>query len=320
MNTRQLEYVIAVAEERSFSKAADKLHISQPSLSQYIRNIEKSLEVNLFDRSVTPLSLTEIGEEYLKTAYRIIALENNLLKCISDQREKRKTTLNIGISAALNTWEISLALAEVRTKYPDTIINAHELFSINMDDLLEQGELDFSISPINDKYDMAHFSRDIILRDRMYLAASRGVLKQYVPELADAVTGDTVKLSAFAQVPFFTLSTQSQHALSFQKAVEGAGFSPNVIMRCRREEMLMDLVEKNVGVTLISDRFLMDYNVKKDVVILKLIPQPPELVSAISYLRGSHLTDAAKAFIKCYMRIVGDSRDANGYLKDPYLS
>ena len=139
MNTRQLEYVIAVAEERSFSKAADKLHISQPSLSQYIRNIEKSLEVNLFDRSVTPLSLTEIGEEYVKTAYRIIALENNLLKCISDQREKRKTTLNIGISAALNTWEISLALAEVRTKYPDTIITAHELFSINMDDLLEQG-------------------------------------------------------------------------------------------------------------------------------------------------------------------------------------
>ena len=74
MNTRQLEYVIAVAEERSFSKAADKLHISQPSLSQYIRNIEKSLEVNLFDRSVTPLSLTEIGEVYVKTAYSIIAL------------------------------------------------------------------------------------------------------------------------------------------------------------------------------------------------------------------------------------------------------
>lgn len=320
MNTRQLQYVIAVAEERSFSKAADKLYISQPSLSQYIRSIEKSLEADLFDRSVAPLALTEIGEEYVRTAYKIIGLENNLLKFVSDQREKRISTLNIGVSAYLNTEEIGLTLAEMRTIYPNINIYMHELFSITMDNMLEQGELDFSISPITSSYDTTKFCRDIVSRDRFYLATSRFLLERLVPELADADTGDLVRLEQFAGMPFLTLSEHSLQTHSFNLAAERAGFVPDIIMQCRRWDMLITLVEENVGVTLLTDRVLIDSNVEDNIVLLRLNPPAPDLVGAISYLREAYLPEAARTFISCYKRVVAKHRDAEGYLNPPYIA
>ena len=319
MNDRQLQYVITVAEERSFSRAAEKLHISQPSLSQYVRSLEKSLNVDLFDRSVTPLALTPIGEEFVKTAYKILALENDLLKRISDKRGDRLSVLNVGISANLSTEEISLAMAQMRTKYPDLTINTHEFFSVKMDEQLEQGELDLTISPITEDFDRNRFCRSVVSRDRFYLASSRTLLAQIAPELADADSGEVVRLERFAAAPFFTLSPESVHTHAFNVAAERAGFTPNVIMRCRRWKMLVDLVEKGVGMALLTDRFLVDGGVSEDVVLFQLDPPAPDLVSAVSWLREAYQPETAKAFIRCYQRIAAQNRDENGYLKRPYL-
>ena len=129
MNSRQLEYVIAVAEEKSISRAAQRLHISQPSLSQYIRNLDKELEVELFDRSVTPFEPTEMGKLYLSTAHKILALENKFKKCVSDRKAESIGQLNIGVSAYLNTGELSSTLAEMRARYPDVRIYIHYLMA-----------------------------------------------------------------------------------------------------------------------------------------------------------------------------------------------
>ena len=72
MELRQFTYVNQVAECGSFTKAAAKLFISQPALSNYISKVEEDLGVKLFDRSATPLKLTYAGEQYLKRAKAII--------------------------------------------------------------------------------------------------------------------------------------------------------------------------------------------------------------------------------------------------------
>lgn len=319
MNTRQMQYVIAVAEERSFSKAAERLYISQPSLSQFIRNLEKTLEVDLFDRTVTPLVPTEIGEEYVKTAYRILGLENNLMKRIKDYRQLSVSELNVGVSAYLNTDEISITLAQMRARHPNVNIYIHELFSVKMDELIEQGELDFSISPIKDSYDTYRFCRDIVSRDRFYLAASKEFLAKWMPELCEAQWGTVVSLQQFAQVPFLTMAEKSLQTYSTNLAAAKAGFTPNTILRCRRWQMLLELVEKSVGATLLTDRFLMDGTIGDNVILFKLQAPAPDLVGAVSYLRDAYRPKAAHAFISCYKDVVSNGRDATGYLKKRYL-
>ena len=75
MNSHDIEYVLTIARERSFSKASKKLFITQPSLSRSIISIEKELGCKLFDRSAKPLALTEAGELYVSAATRISEIE-----------------------------------------------------------------------------------------------------------------------------------------------------------------------------------------------------------------------------------------------------
>lgn len=315
MNSRQLQYVIAVAEEQSFSRAAEKLHISQPSLSQYIRNIEKELEIDIFDRTVTPLALTDIGREYVSTAREILGLESELKKKICDYKGDAAPRLNIAVSAYLNSGELSATLTEMRRRYPDVHVNVLEMFSVQMDEMLGRGELDFSISPIKQSYDMAHFSREVVSCDRFYLAVSRDLLAAWLPSVAArAKNGDVVDLSLFADFPFITMAERSLQTYSTNAAARKCGFVPQVVMRCRRWEMLTELVEGSVGAAFITDRFLLERSISDGLLLLRTEPEAPELVGAVSYRRGVYLPKAARAFIGSYKRIVSMQRDETAHL------
>ena len=98
MNTRQLRYVIKVAEERSFSIAAKKLYIAQPSLSQFISKVEKEVGYELFDRMATPLKLTAAGEVYVKTAQEILNLKHAMENRLRDMGKAQYGKLAVGVS------------------------------------------------------------------------------------------------------------------------------------------------------------------------------------------------------------------------------
>lgn len=83
MNSRDYQYVLAIAETKSFSRAAEKLFLAQPYLSKLISNLERNLGVRLFDRSKNPLALTEEGQIFVKYAQQILDLENELQQEIS---------------------------------------------------------------------------------------------------------------------------------------------------------------------------------------------------------------------------------------------
>ena len=84
MDFRQLQYLTTVAKYRNVTKAADALYISQSALSHYIKNIEDELGVLIFDRSTTPISLTEAGRCYMESAQRILGENERLMKELRD--------------------------------------------------------------------------------------------------------------------------------------------------------------------------------------------------------------------------------------------
>lgn len=96
MELRQFTYVDMVAACGSFTKAAAKLFISQPALSNYIGKVEEELGVKLFDRSSTPLTLTYAGEQYLKRARVIIGQIHEMDKEIRDITQNMKGKIRLG--------------------------------------------------------------------------------------------------------------------------------------------------------------------------------------------------------------------------------
>ena len=118
MELRQLRYMLAVAEEKSFSQAAKKLYIAQPHLSQYIQKLETQLGVKLFDRSRTPLTLTLAGEQFAQKARQILRLNNNLLQQMKDYTEEKNGRLVLGISPVRSAYHY-------RSFYPRSAACSH---------------------------------------------------------------------------------------------------------------------------------------------------------------------------------------------------
>lgn len=91
-----MNYVYEVYKEQSFSKAAENLYISQPALSSMIKKIETKIGMPLFDRSTSPIQLTECGKKYIKTAEKIMDLENEFAYYVGNLQELKTGRLSVG--------------------------------------------------------------------------------------------------------------------------------------------------------------------------------------------------------------------------------
>ena len=91
-----MEYVYEVYLEKSFSKAAEKLFISQPSLSANVKRVEHHIGYPIFDRSTKPLSLTECGVQYIKAVEKIKSIQNEFEGFVNDWGDLKKGALTLG--------------------------------------------------------------------------------------------------------------------------------------------------------------------------------------------------------------------------------
>lgn len=166
MTLRQMEHLVAVAEQESISLAARKLMISQPSLSQSIKNIEKEYNVTLFDRSSVPLVPTKAGAVFLNKAYVILAAMKDLKNEIA-ALETASQELHIGISdaAALINKRI---FRQFQSEFPEVKLVLAERDEYQLERLLEAGKLDmmFTMTP----YDNPNLNILPLVEDEMLIA------------------------------------------------------------------------------------------------------------------------------------------------------
>ena len=113
-----MEYVYAVYKEKSFSKAAKKLFISQPSLSANVKREEKNIGYPIFDRSTKPLSLTEPGKKYIETVESIVSAQCAFKNYINDLGELKTGSLLIGGSSLYSSWILPSLMRNFASKYP----------------------------------------------------------------------------------------------------------------------------------------------------------------------------------------------------------
>ncbi len=142
---RNPEYFLMVAREKNISRAAEKLFISQPSLSQHIAKLEEMLGIKLFDRSQNPLELTQAGQMYrgyLENSNHLYQKFQSGLSCLNSSRNQ---TVNLG----LGTWRGSILLPQILPGFlqahPHAQVNLHEYPISELYALLEDGKADFAV-------------------------------------------------------------------------------------------------------------------------------------------------------------------------------
>lgn len=297
MDFHQLEYVIAVAEEKSFSKAAKKLYISQPSLSQYIMRLEDQIGIKIFDRTANPLTLTFAGEKYLETAKNILNLNNRLTRELGDIVDSQKGRIIIGIPASIERYILPLALPEFYKRFPGIEIVIEEQPAIKLEEKLERGEVDIAILhlPIQDE----GIVYEPISVEKIFLVAPPGYHTGSIKELEKPQKFDFAYLK---DEKFILLKPGYRMRFVADELFKRAQFKPNILLEIRNIDTAYCLATAGMGFTLIPENIMMFLNTNQYGNYFLIDDITFTLVAA--YRQGEYLTNAMREFITISKEII----------------
>ena len=145
MTLTQLKYIIAVDRYRHFATAAEKSYVTQPTLSMQIHKLEEELGITIFDRSKSPVIPTEIGEEIIEEAKKIIKQSKHIEDIAALNDDELRGTFRIGIIPTVAPYLLPLFLRNFRKKHPEVRLIFEEVVTDELLDLLNQDHLDIGI-------------------------------------------------------------------------------------------------------------------------------------------------------------------------------
>lgn len=172
MDFNKLNYLIAIAELQSFSKAAKRCFVSQPALTRCVKSIEDELGLKLFDRSCSPIKLTYAGERYIAVMQEILELKAKLDQEMEDIAARRRDRLVLGMPSTRSVTWIPRILPAFNRACPGVDIQLIEGNSLTLEQLLSKGTIDFYVmgtEPILTK----GLKFTPIFREEMMLVVSR---------------------------------------------------------------------------------------------------------------------------------------------------
>ncbi|MEU7580052.1 LysR family transcriptional regulator [Streptomyces sp. NPDC041068] len=237
MDLRQLEYFLAVAEERSFTKAAARLHLTQPGVSAQIRRMERELGQNLFDRSGPVILLTQAGTTLLPYAREALGAVSGGRLALDELAGLVRGRLSAGIVMSCSSVPVADLLADFHRSYPEVEISLLEDASDRLVAALREGRLDVALIGTGAAPVPGLNSR---------VVADEPVVAAVVPE--DPLAQRTkVELSTLSERPLITLPLGAGLRTGLEEACEKIGVRARVTMETGDPQRLVELAERGLG-------------------------------------------------------------------------
>lgn len=243
MELRHLRYFIAVAEEKSFNKAAERLFISQPPLSRQIKQLEEEIGVTLIDRENRPLKLTEAGEFFYEHAIQILKKSDDLL-AMTIRKGSFDNSLSIGFVSSILYGILPRVIARFREVYPNIEIKLYELNSWQQTQGLVDGKIDIGFGRL--LFEDASIRRILLREESLVVAAPIGHVlstdKRTSVRLMD-LTNENLLLYPTAPRPSFI-----DYVLEL---FEARNLKANYITEVRELHIALGLVAAGEGLTVV---------------------------------------------------------------------
>ena len=310
-------YVYQVYKERNFTRAAENLYISQPSLSVAIKNIERKIGADLFERMGTTVKLTEIGEEYIATAKQIIAAETDFLNRINDINNLKKGKVVVGGTNYLSSYVLPRVINRFNRLYPDIEVELVEANSYNLSNMVNNEQVDIiidSFDEIPDDYQGVFLaSEDILLcvpKDREI----NEKLKKYQIKPESIYNGSVslmdvegVPMEIFKNEKFILLKKGNDMCKRAMKFFNEENIEPNVIYRVDQLNISYALADSGIGLCFITDTFFKYGRGSDNVLLYKVKNEQYNRNLYVAYKKNRYCTKAMEEFIKVTKEILGDS-------------
>ena len=256
MNFQHLKYFLMVAEELNITRAAERLYISQQSLSNHISNLERELDVKLFTRS-PKLSLTYAGDLLVSTATQILDLYSQYLAKVGDINRQYLGVLRVGISHTCGLALLPDILPQFRKEFPLVEFSLFEGNSTQLEDELSHGRTDLIIcfQPII----MEGVTAVPLTEQRLMMVVPRGFTDQLFGGQAEAVRQQYAQgadISAFQQLPFVLIKRGNRTRNIVDQYFSRYYFKPKLILETENTVTTLAMAQAGIGITICPELFL----------------------------------------------------------------
>lgn len=302
------KYVYEVYKERSFTKAAQNLYISQPSLSARIKKIEEIIGEPLFDRSTTPLQLTEVGKVYIEAAEEITQIEQRVENYINDLAGLKTGNLAVGASTLFAAYVVPSLITQFNQKFPDVHIQLIEGNTAELEEMLGSNALDFVID--NYHYDSIVYNKELYCEENILLAVPKHFAvneelgmyqlsykniknKNYLNQKYPAVP-----LGRFADLPFIMLTQGNDTRTRGDRLCRNVGFKPNIVLEFNQQSTAYMASSTQLGATFISDILVSQLPAFENLVYYKLDGEEAKRKVFFYYKTHKYKTRVMEEFIR----------------------
>lgn len=243
MNLRDLEYLVAVGDERHFGRAAEACSVSQPTLSTQIRKLEAELGVELVERSPRRIALTDAGRQVVERARIILSESDNIRDIARSSADPAVGSLRIGLFPTLAPYLLPHVVPKIHERFPDLELLLVEEKTDVVLQRLRDGKLDAGVLALPVSDDQLHqeflFSEDFVLA----VPSDHRLAEVDVPSTVSVLAGESVLLLEDGHC----LRDQALAVCQLSGADERSGF------RASSLETLRQMVAAGVGVTLLPE-------------------------------------------------------------------
>ena len=302
------KYVYEVYKERSFTKAAQNLYISQPSLSARIKKIEEIIGEPLFDRSTTPLQLTEVGKVYIEAAEEITQIEQRVENYINDLAGLKTGNLAVGASTLFAAYVVPSLITQFNQKFPDVHIQLIEGNTAELEEMLGSNAQDFVID--NYHYDSILYNKELYCEENILLAVPKHFAvneelgmyqlsykniknKNYLNQKYPAVP-----LGRFADLPFIMLTQGNDTRTRGDRLCRNVGFKPNIVLEFNQQSTAYMASSTQLGATFISDILVSQLPTFENLVYYKLDGEEAKRKVFFYYKTHKYKTRVMEEFIR----------------------
>lgn len=293
---REIQYVLTIAEEGNITKAAQKLYIAQPSLSQALKKIEEEVGVPLFCRVKNRMQLTQSGELFVETGSKMMKAMRDLENNILDVEQLRGGHLSLGMPYHLGAVFVPAAITHFKCLYPDIKLQLYEFNSHDLENMVLNGVVDLAIMPLPAENAGLHtktfyIGRMVLLVARNHPLANLAYTKEDGKSYFDLRNADGQE---------FILGNHGQYIRKTAETIfRKAGITPRIALQSKNIETIQRIAATGVGITLVPEVYL-----PKD---LKKLPanyyylEPEQDVPwqiGTAYLNTGYLSSSAQRFLE----------------------
>lgn len=304
MDTKQIEYILKIAEENNITKAAEKLFITQSALNQQLLKLEKELGTPLFYRSRTNCRLTEAGEIYIEGAKAALQIKNTTYNRIYDMTNARKGHLTLGLTPGRGLRMFTAIYPKLHKLYPNLDVHPLEMRVRAQQEAIARGEIDAGLMTLAPEeqtnavyYPLKREELVLIIPSCHPLAKSAAKehvrQNQTVPDTALPLP--VMDLKELRTEPFVLMDRHSPLRTMCDPLFEHAGFTPNILLETNNTSGIAAMVQSTLCCGIIPRYYTLDIT---EGISCFSLPERPSWEITIGCPKNGYLNSGAKEFIR----------------------